>query len=113
MGSQLAGLHERLPVWQGFWGQWNDAILRAISMGGGNVFLGRRGACPKEKLLHVMNDDLLVLLARRVQAVFVEQHLAVLHPLTPGLLRHVVIDSFAKVVIERRLWKARQLLFQF
>ena len=79
----------------------------------GHIFLRRRGAFPKEELLHLMNDHFLILLARRIQPVFVEQHLAVLCPLGPGLLRYVLIDFLSEFAVERRLGKPRQLLFQF
>src|SRR5208282_5890796 len=51
-----------------------------------NVFRGTRRSLTEEKLLHLLHDDFLILLARRVQAIFIEQHLAVFHPLAPSLL---------------------------
>ena len=59
-----------------------------------NVFGWTRGSLTEEKLLHLLHDDFLILLARRIQAIFVEQHLAVFHPLAPRLLRDLVIDLF-------------------
>ena len=82
-------------------------------MRGGNVFGGTRGAFAEEELLHLLHDDFLILLAGGVQAIFVEQHFAVLHPLAPRLLRDMVIDLFPQFAVEWRLGKTRQFLFQF
>jgi len=78
---------------------------------GRNVFGGTRGPLAEEELFHLFDDDFLVLLAGGVEAIFVEQHLAMLHPLAPRLLRDVVVDFFSEVAVERRLGKAGQFLF--
>src|SRR5208282_6401565 len=78
-----------------------------------NVFGWMRGSLTEEKLLHLLHDDFLILLARRVQAIFVQQHLAVFHPLAPRLLRDVLVDLLSQVAVERRLGKPGQFLFQF
>src|SRR6202171_6371442 len=87
--------------------------IAARSVSRGNVFGWTRRSLTKEKLLHLLHDDFLILLARRVQAIFVQQHLAVFHPLAPGLLRDLLVDLFPQVAIERRLGEPRQFLFQF
>ena len=79
----------------------------------GNVFGWTRGSLTEEKLLHLLHDDFLILLARRVQAIFVQQHFAVFHPLAPRLLRDLLVDLFPQVAVERRLGEPRQFLFQF
>src|SRR5271154_7056541 len=71
-----------------------------------NVFGRARGSLAEEKLLHLLYDDFLVLLARRVQAIFVQQHLAVFHPLAPCLLRHIFVNLFSQFAVEWRLGKA-------
>src|ERR1035441_9068325 len=78
-----------------------------------DVFGGMRRPFAEEKLLHLLHDDFLVLLARGVQAIFVEQHLAVLHPLAPRLLRDIFVDFFSQVAVEWRLGESGQFLFQF
>src|SRR5450759_2158922 len=86
--------------------------LRAIavrSVRRGNVFGWTRGSLAEEKLLHLLYDDFLILLARRVQAVFVQQHFAVFHPLAPRLLRDLLVDLFSQVAVARRLGEPRQL----
>src|SRR5271169_1253463 len=88
-------------------------VLAPDSVRRRNVFGWTRGSLTEEKLLHLLNDDFLILLARRVQAIFVEQHLAVFHPLAPRLLRHMFIDLFSQVAVERRLGEPRQFLLQF
>ena len=78
-----------------------------------NVFGGTRGSFAEEKLLHLLHDDFLILLARRVQAIFVQQYFAVFHPLAPRLLRDLLVDLFSQVAVEGRLGEPRQFLFQF
>jgi hypothetical protein len=56
------------------------------SMRGRNVLCGRGCAFAEEELLHLFYDHFLILLARRIQTIFIEQHLAILGPLAPGLL---------------------------
>ena len=85
--------------------------VRSVSRG--NVFGGTRGSLTEEKLLHLLYDHFLILLAGRVQAIFVQQHFAVLHPLAPRLLRDLFVDLFAQVAVERRFGEPGQFLFQF
>jgi len=62
--------------------------------------------------LQLLDDRGLVFLPRRIQAVFVEQHLAVLHP---HLSRHPgrhLIDFLPQFGIERRLIQARKFFLQ-
>src|SRR3981189_1841820 len=87
--------------------------IAARSVRRGNVFSWTRGSLTEEKLLHLLHDVFLILLARRVQAIFVQQHLAIFHPLAPRLLRDLFVDLFSQVAVERRLWEPRQFLFQF
>ncbi len=88
-------------------------VLAPDSVRRGNIFGWMSGSLTEEKLLHLLHDDFLILLARRIQAIFVEQHLAVFHPLAPRLLRDAVVNLFSQVAVERRLGKSRQFLFQF
>jgi hypothetical protein len=78
-----------------------------------NVLRGRGRALAEEELFHLLHDDFLILLARGVQAIFVEQHLAVFRPLIPGFLRDLVVDSLSQVGAEGRLGERGQFLFQF
>src|SRR5947209_13691054 len=78
-----------------------------------NVFGWARGSLTEEKLLHLLHDDFLILLARRVQAIFVQQHFAVFHPLAPRLLRDLLVDLFSQVAVERRFGESGQFLLQF
>src|SRR5271157_5001534 len=87
-------------------------LLALRSVRRGNVFGWARRSLTEEKLLHLLHDDFLVLLARRIQAIFVEQHFAVFHPLSPSLLRDLLVDLFSQVAVERRLGEPRQFLFQ-
>src|SRR5450756_1919936 len=89
------------------------SAVAARSVRRGNIFGWTRGSLTEEKLLHLLHDDFLILLARRVQAIFVQQHLAVFHPLAPRLLRDLFVDLFSQVTVERRLGEPRQLLLQF
>src|ERR1700721_17726 len=86
---------------------------RRFLVRGRNVFGGTRSSLAKEKLLHLLDDDFLILLTGWVQAIFVEQHLAVLHPLTPRLLRDVIVNLLSEIAVEGRLGEAGQFLFQF
>src|SRR3954470_23043356 len=69
-------------------------------------------AFAEEELLHVMHDDLLRLLVRWVEAVFVDDHLGVLAPQPPRFLRDGLVDAVAQLAIERRLVEPGQLLAQ-
>src|ERR1700681_3712551 len=80
---------------------------------GRDVFSGAGRAFSEEKLLHLLHDDLLILLARRIQAILIQQHLAMLHPLAPSLLRDVFVNLLAQFAVEWRFRKPRQFTFQF
>jgi len=80
---------------------------------GRDVFRGLGRTFAEEKLLHLLHDNFLILLARGVQTIFVEQHFAMLHPLSPSLLRDVVVYFLAQFAIEGRLGKSGQITFQF
>src|SRR6187431_998388 len=56
----------------------------------GHVFGGGRRALTEEVLLALRHPDALAVLAGEVEAVLVDQHLGVLEPLAPGLLRDVL-----------------------
>src|SRR5882757_6419573 len=77
-----------------------------------NVIWRWSGTLSEEELLHLLHDHFLILLARRVQPILVEKHLAILRPLSPGLLRDLVIDFLTQFGIEWRLRQSGQLLFQ-
>src|SRR6266853_5797373 len=103
------------------WAEWRQMACPARffvstaerSVSRGDVFGGTRGSLTEEKLLHLLHDDFLILLARRVQAIFVQQHLAMFHPLAPRLLRDLFVDLFSQVAVEGRLREPGQFLFQF
>src|SRR5215469_4195511 len=77
-----------------------------------NVLFGSHLAVAEEKLLHVLDNDFLVFFAGRVEAVFVQNHLAELGPLLPGSGRNVVVDLLAKFGVEGRLVEAGKLLLE-
>src|SRR5882724_7598190 len=66
-------------------------VAPAASVRGRDVLSRGRGALAKEELLHLFYDHFLILLARRIQAILVQKHLAVLRPLAPRLLRNLVV----------------------
>src|ERR1700682_1183255 len=86
----------------------NNSLVR-----GRDVFSGAGRAFSEEELLHLLHDNLLILLARWVQAILVQQHLAVLHPLAPSLLRDIFVNLLAQFAVERSLRKPGQFTFQF
>jgi len=79
----------------------------------GNILGGRRRTLAEEELLHLPHDYLLILFARRVETVLIEQHLAELRPLIPGFLGDVLVDLLAQVSIEGWLGQSGQLFLQF
>src|SRR6059036_2855154 len=74
---------------------------QSASVGWRHVLRRGRGALAEEELFHLFHDHFLILLARRIQAIFVQKHLAVLRPLAPGLLRNLIVDFLAELRIER------------
>src|SRR5206468_706606 len=76
---------------------------RRLFLGGGNVLHRRSCALPEEIFLHLLNDYFLILAAGGIEAVLVQQHLAELRPLLPGLLGDILVDFLAKVGVEGRL----------
>ena len=69
-----------------------------------NVLCRGGRAFPEEELFHLADNDFLILLPCRVQAVLVQQHLAEFHPLIPSLLRDVLVDPFTEFAIKGGLW---------
>src|SRR5574341_1093113 len=61
---------------------------------------GQGGALAEEEIFHVLDDDLLRLFVGGVEAVLVEDHLAVLLPELAGLERNVVEDALAEGAVE-------------
>ena len=81
-------------------------------MGRRNVLGGWRRAFTEEELFHLFHDHFLILFSCWVQAIFVEEHFAILRPLAPGLLRDLVVDFVAEFGIERRFLESGQFLLQ-
>src|SRR5579863_1920464 len=77
-----------------------------------HVLFRQNRSLPKEELLQLLDDHFLILAPRRIQAVFVHQHLAMVCPHLPGLLRNIVVNLAPQVVIERRLIQPGQFLLQ-
>src|SRR5262249_24178753 len=77
-----------------------------------DVLGGRRGTLAKEILFHLLNDNLLIFSACRVQAVLVQQHFAELNPGVPGFLGHIFVNFLAQIVVERRLFEPGKILLQ-
>src|SRR5207244_10915875 len=75
---------------------------QSASVGWRHVLRRGRGALAEEVLFHLFHDHFLILLARRIQAIFVQNHLAVLRPLAPGLLMTLIVDFLAELRIEWR-----------
>src|SRR5437868_8818861 len=71
-----------------------------------DVLLRRGHALTKKILLHLLHNSGLIFLACRVQAVFVEQHLAELSPPVPCFTRDVLVDLLAKFGVEGGLVQA-------
>src|SRR5580658_6039544 len=78
-----------------------------------DVLFGHRGTLPEEELVQLLDDDFLIFPAGRIQAVFVQQHLAVFSPHSPGFLRHIVVDLAAQIVVEGRFVHPWHFSFQF
>src|SRR6266446_2873075 len=83
-----------------------------LFLGGRHVIFWRGCAFAEEELLQLLGNYFLIFAARRIQAILIEKHLAVLHPHCPGLLRDVVIHFAAELVVKRRLAQTRQLFLQ-
>jgi len=77
-------------------------LVKLIS-GRGHVFFRRGHAFAEKVLLHLLDDDFLILAAGGVETIFIEQHLAELRPPVPCLLRDIVIDFLAQFAVEGRL----------
>src|SRR5271167_2369228 len=88
-------------------------MARSLGFGlGRHVSRGQGRALAEEKLLQVLDQDLLVLRAGGIQPVLVEHHLAVLAPHLPGFLRNVLVDAAAELGVEGRLVEARHLALE-
>src|SRR5512146_1561106 len=69
----------------------------------GSVFGRRLGAFAEEIVLHLLRDELLVLLAPGLQTVLVQQHLLQVPPLRPRLLADILVNPLPERRIERGL----------
>src|SRR3977135_3269793 len=67
-----------------------------------NILLRQRSTLAKEKLIHLLHEKLLRLPRPRLQTILVQQHLLPFHPLTPRLLRNILVNLLPKLRIERR-----------
>jgi hypothetical protein len=79
---------------------------------GRDILLGQRGALTEEVLFHLANDGFLILSARGIQTIFIEQHFAVFGPHLPGLPGDAFIDFLPQFGVERRLIQAWKFLMQ-
>ena len=78
----------------------------------GNVLFWFGGAFAEEEEIQLFHDDFLIFAASGVQAVFIEQHFAMLHPHLPGLLGDIFVDLLAEFVVERRLVETGELFVE-
>ena len=83
-------------------------------MGDGNKVRRRRGALPKEILLHLLNDEFLGVGRTEIEPILIHEHLQMLHPTLPGFLRNVVVNALTEgVSFERNLVETFGFLLQF
>src|SRR5215510_10418948 len=73
-----------------------------------NVFLGERCTLAEQEILHVLHDDFLRFSVRRIEAVLVENHLAVLAPLSPRLFGDTLVNTLTQRAIEGWFIEPRQ-----
>lgn len=73
---------------------------------------GRAHALAEEILLHLFHDGFLIFTTGRIEAVFVEEHFAEIHPLIPGLLRDVVVNLLAEFRVEWRFVETGKFFLQ-
>src|SRR5215470_9580755 len=83
-----------------------------LFLGRRNVLGRRRRSFTKEVLLHLLHDNFLIFPACRIQAIFIEQHLAELDPRVPRLLGNAVINFLTQIVVERRLFESGKILLE-
>jgi len=82
-------------------------------MAGRHVFFRQGSAFPEKILLQLTNNYFLVFTPRRIQAILVEQHFAMLAPHSPGFLGHVLVNLLPQLIIEWWFLQARQFSLQF
>src|SRR6266849_573781 len=91
-------------MWPGF---------RTLPLGLRRLVVGRqRRALAEEVLLRLVEEDLIRLLASPGEAVLVHDHLEMLQPHLPGLLRDAVVDALPELVGERLEFQAGQLALE-
>src|SRR3981081_2300773 len=78
----------------------------------GHVLFWACRAFAEEELIQLLHNNFLILAAGWVQTVLIEQHLAMLGPHAPGLLRDIFVNLLAKLIVKRGFVQARQFLFQ-
>ena len=76
------------------------------------VTLRSLAAGAEEVLLHLLHDEVLVLLFPRLQTILIEQHLHVVLPVGPGLLADVFIDALPQRAVKRSFVKTFGLMPQ-
>jgi hypothetical protein len=77
---------------------------------GWDVFLREVGALAEEILIHLLDKKLLGLGCPGLEAVFVEQHLLVLEPFSPGFFGDALVNFLTEVAVEGRLFEPFQFL---
>src|SRR5947199_9232373 len=87
--------------------------LRTLPLGLGRLVVGREsGALAEEVLLRLVEQDLVRLLAAAGEPVLVHDHLEMLEPHLPRLLRNVVVDALPELVVERAVLEPGKLLLE-
>src|SRR5262249_41616315 len=72
-----------------------------------------RGALAKEKIFHVLGDEILRFFLPRHQPVLVQDHLHPFFPELPRLGRDVVVDPLTELAWPRHIVEAGQVLLKF
>src|SRR4051812_33696844 len=84
---------------------------RNSALRGGRLVVRRQlRAFAEEELLRLIEEDLVRLLGAAPEPVLVHDHLEMLEPQLPGVLRDAFVDALAQVVVPRLELEAGQLL---
>src|ERR1700733_13055090 len=87
---------------------------RLGSVRGGDITGRQGGSFTEEILFHLLQEKLLCFGVAQVQTIFIHDHLHLLDPHPPRLLRDVFVNALAeRVAVKRRFVQARHLLSEF